>query len=377
MIEFVQDAGGTKLRQRVDLLRESLRRVPGNPEFRRALCRALLELGDAPGAVAATEGFTADRELATLRIAAQLKLGETDAALVAAWSLHATAPDEPQAGRTLLDALKVAGLTRERSRAAAGMAWLAEHPRYRLGILAADVELGEAMPADLLACCDEILGQSTGHVQATYYRAIALALLGRDDEASETLALDRHLTIGELAADLPALAAEIRANPTLLADPGLNSTAHGRQTLQLLQPGDSAIPALLAGVEAAVRDYAAERAGQGDPLSASMPARARLRSWAVVLGAEGHQNPHLHPGGWLSGVFYVTAPRTDRYHGVLRVGPVGRILPGDPPWGVREIEPVPGRLVLFPSWTPHATEPPGVPGERIVIAFDVIRLDAS
>jgi hypothetical protein len=43
-----------------------------------------------------------------------------------------------------------------------------------------------------------------------------------------------------------------------------------------------------------------------------------------------------------------------------------------PPWGIREIEPVPGRLVLFPSYVPHLTLPSGVAGDRISIAFDVV-----
>jgi hypothetical protein len=38
-----------------------------------------------------------------------------------------------------------------------------------------------------------------------------------------------------------------------------------------------------------------------------------------------------------------------------------------------EIEPVPGRLVLFPSYVPHATIPPGSSdGARICVTFDVV-----
>jgi len=39
---------------------------------------------------------------------------------------------------------------------------------------------------------------------------------------------------------------------------------------------------------------------------------------------------------------------------------------------VIRIEPVPGRLVLFPSYAPHGTEAAGIEGERISIGFDVI-----
>ena len=44
----------------------------------------------------------------------------------------------------------------------------------------------------------------------------------------------------------------------------------------------------------------------------------------------------------------------------------------EPPWGTLQIEPVPGRLVLFPSCVPHATEASGVDGARISVAFDVL-----
>ncbi len=42
------------------------------------------------------------------------------------------------------------------------------------------------------------------------------------------------------------------------------------------------------------------------------------------------------------------------------------------PWGVRDIRPAPGRLVLFPSFVPHATLPTKSPEPRICVAFDVV-----
>jgi hypothetical protein len=38
---------------------------------------------------------------------------------------------------------------------------------------------------------------------------------------------------------------------------------------------------------------------------------------------------------------------------------------------VIEVEPVPGTLLLFPSFVPHETVPPGEGAERISVAFDV------
>ena len=59
--------------------------------------------------------------------------------------------------------------------------------------------------------------------------------------------------------------------------------------------------------------------------------------------------------------FYVAAPRPsgeNAYRGPLVLG----VLDSSdqeikPPWGTLEVEPVPGRLVMFPSYVPHATLP--------------------
>jgi hypothetical protein len=83
----------------------------------------------------------------------------------------------------------------------------------------------------------------------------------------------------------------------------------------------------------------------------------------------------MHPNGWVTGVYYVSAPRPNGanvYRGPLVIGATGTEGTREPPWGTREMEPVPGRLVLFPSFVPHATLPSGVAGDRISIAFDVV-----
>jgi hypothetical protein len=77
-------------------------------------------------------------------------------------------------------------------------------------------------------------------------------------------------------------------------------------------------------------------------------------------------------------VFYVSAPKLSgqsAYQGALKVGVLDDTFGSSAPWGIREIEPVPGRLVLFPSYTPHATEPSGIQGARICVAFDIVPSD--
>jgi len=96
-------------------------------------------------------------------------------------------------------------------------------------------------------------------------------------------------------------------------------------------------------------------------------------SWSVRLSAQGFHISHTHPKGWISSAFYVSLPEKSQ----LGEPPAGWITFGEPPpelglalSAYRQIEPKPGRLVLFPSTLWHSTAP-FADGERLVIAFDV------
>jgi uncharacterized protein (TIGR02466 family) len=116
--------------------------------------------------------------------------------------------------------------------------------------------------------------------------------------------------------------------------------------------------------------------GLQHPFIERRPKRAWLEAWAVVYPGDGRQVAHIHAGGWLSGVYYVTVPKTsydELRSGCLVLGALelkGQSV--DPPWGIRDIRPAPGRLVLFPSYVPHATIPTKSTDARICIAFDVV-----
>jgi len=240
----------------------------------------------------------------------------------------------------------------------------------------------------LLSACDSILVDSPGHTDATYYKAKVLAGLGRNSDACSVLALDRHVSITDLPpppgyqdgeAFRQVLADEIHNNPTLEPDPRRKATRGGLQTAMLWQPNAVAVRALLEQIKSAINDYVANLSSNDETgFSIARPRCAQLNSWAVIYGSEGHQKSHRHPSGWLSGVFYVVAPRKDgetAYRGPLILGALDPKADGiDPPWRTKTVEPVPGRLVLFPSYVPHASESTGVAGARISVAFDVVRV---
>ena len=132
---------------------------------------------------------------------------------------------------------------------------------------------------------------------------------------------------------------------------------------------------LLEGVEA----YVAGLPGhvEGHPLLGLRRDRLRIEgSWSVRLAAQGYNVAHTHPVGWISAVFYVALPDPAQ----LGSAPAGWITFGEPPpelglslRAYAEVEPRPGRLVLFPSSMWHGTHP-FQDGERLVVAFDLQRI---
>lgn len=98
-------------------------------------------------------------------------------------------------------------------------------------------------------------------------------------------------------------------------------------------------------------------------------------SWSSRLQDCGYHFNHIHPDGWISSCYYVALPGAVRDTG----GRQGWIKFGEPAIDVplknavrRAIQPVQGRLVLFPSYMWHGTIPFQDKTARTTIAFDVV-----
>jgi hypothetical protein len=94
-------------------------------------------------------------------------------------------------------------------------------------------------------------------------------------------------------------------------------------------------------------------------------------SWSVRLTKGGFHVSHIHPKGALSSACYLAVPES-------RAPQEGWLEIGSPPEGLADellpllsIEPVPGRVALFPSTLFHGTRP-FQDGERLTAAFDVV-----
>ncbi|HEX8514050.1 MAG TPA: putative 2OG-Fe(II) oxygenase [Allosphingosinicella sp.] len=236
-------------------------------------------------------------------------------------------------------------------------------------------------PEQLLRACEAVQAADPAAMHPLYHKALALVQLGRGDEAAEAMSLERYLRVVPLgvpppfeneAAFLAKLGAEIAANPTLHSDPAGHATKRGLRTATFPLPTDEAGQGLVAAIKRTVGEYAAGLSGD-HPFALARPSLAAFKSWALLFNARGHQQLHHHPGPWLTGVYYVAAPAGPPRPGALRIGALPAWLEAMPPWPVIDVEPVPGTLVLFPSFVPHETIPSGSDETRISVAFDVAR----
>lgn len=95
-------------------------------------------------------------------------------------------------------------------------------------------------------------------------------------------------------------------------------------------------------------------------------------AWSARFTDKGFHADHVHPLGWLSSAFYVSVPNAvaddTSKKGWLVLGESKDLVPHLSAF--REIQPKPGRLVLFPSIMWHGTRPFSQ-GERMTVAFDI------
>lgn len=248
--------------------------------------------------------------------------------------------------------------------------------------------LRSGRPDEALAACEGYLRRYPRHLcKPLAYQAVALLELGRRGEAGGLLDFDLLIArreqapppgFGSVGSFNQALVEHILRHETLEYEPRSKSTRGGRQTGELLVPGDPLIAALSNQIESSVADYvSAMRArAPGHPYVQRLPDKWRLTGWAVVLESQGHQGPHFHPDGCVSGVYYVRLPPAMQSArdtaGCIEFGGVAESIGGSAPPLLATIRPEEGTMLLFPSYFYHRTLPFEDESPRISIAFDVL-----
>jgi tetratricopeptide (TPR) repeat protein len=367
------------------LLRQAIAARPDNAALRLKLANLELDRYDFAAAAPALE--------AALRL---------DAALPGARERLARCYNMLGRPREALDAL--AGLDSaeyQRGEAYAGLGLAAEAERELRAVLEADplhrpacrriskLLRGAGRVEELSQLCEELNRRGAGHAQLLYVWGTALALTGRLEKARAIL-LDRAL-VAELALPVPdgfadiaafnlALAEEILTNPYRLSDFPVEEEANrGSSRVHALFSGrrPELIRVLMDSIQALAAAHAPPRSGDFDPWTDARPQNAHLKAWGLIQRGSDYEEWHSHPGGWLSGVYYVRVPRSvsaeDEGPGCIEFGPpppVARAMPDFIP-PLRHA-PREGTLLLAPSHYAHRTIPSGADEYRISFAFDVV-----
>ncbi|MEE8108427.1 MAG: tetratricopeptide repeat protein [Gammaproteobacteria bacterium] len=251
----------------------------------------------------------------------------------------------------------------------------------------ADLLIGMGRPDQAIEIARRCLARVPGQTGALAVAAVAGQEPGCELMDTELLNFDKLIFQAELAVANhddsaeefnQALATHVLEHPTLVYEPAGHATRHGSHTGDLLtgEKGPLAIieKEITAGIGRFLATLDEEKAGF---VFAGKPDSWRLTMWAVVMDALGHQLPHIHPGAWLSGVYYVQVPGEINDHNESKAGWIEF---GAPPQTMncrgdhrrRTFRPVAGNYFLFPSYFYHRTSPFESKQKRICIAFDAI-----
>jgi hypothetical protein len=306
--------------------------------------------------------------------------GRLDAAAACCREAIECAPGRAGPHGVLANALALTGRLDEAAAAAA--AALERAPRDPLMLhLSASIALQRSLPDAAIAWSRRALELDPHDQRALADLAFAMDCTGADRDAAPAagplLDLGRLVRVSDIDVPSDQIAASLLGAAALAPTSGAAPLAGGRRLNDLFSLTAPWVVPLRDALRAAVEGYVADLAVSGShPVMTGRPAQRELTAWANVMSSGDHERPHIHEGAWLSGVYYVEMPavtgqRSDAGCGALLLG--GHCSVPECERGLLRIEPRPGRIVLFPSYLCHRTEPFTGPGLRISIAFDVPR----
>lgn len=230
---------------------------------------------------------------------------------------------------------------------------------------------------------EESLSHDSLYINSLWYRSHCLRELERHDEARDILDPDGAVHVSEPLEDRPAgerqafleeLTRYVVDYPLFRWEPVGSTTRGGFQT-PTLPPHEAQVMRMLREFIARGVAQFVESLPPEHLVRQHWPSDWSLSVWGTILHKGGHQRPHIHPGGILSGVFYTQLPPVTKDNpnaGWIEFGGLIYDTPASyEPW-TRCVEPEPGRLVIFPSYMPHSTVPFDAEQRRVSVAFDVM-----
>lgn len=241
-------------------------------------------------------------------------------------------------------------------------------------------------PEDALALAERLMASGTPHARTFAIQTMALARLGRIEEARTAFGLDEFLSVSELPvpegwADLASFNRDVAQE--LVSHPGFHFERYGAASTQTWRVDDpvlarcKAVRALVDAISRAVERHVDTLPPSSHLWPSARADGAQVFPWSVITYGSGYEEWHVHQNGWISGSYYVEVPEGIR-NGSDKGGCIGFGLPENlvgqaahDAFGMQLHRPQPGMLMLFPSHCFHRTFPYEGAERRICLAFDI------
>jgi tetratricopeptide (TPR) repeat protein len=236
-----------------------------------------------------------------------------------------------------------------------------------------------------LASCEKGLELNPKNRRLLASKTVASAALNKQEKDRPLFDLDNLLSVTQV--DTPenynsiddfnhAIVEHINNHPTLDFSGVSHSCFGGSTSNEIFTEPLGPIGELRNLIANAVRHYREKILERADhPWCSHLPSDDNLNisGWVTQLQNQGYQNGHIHPTGWISGVYYVSLPPEfggEKQAGCIEFGRTPSFYPDGDQGEIRVVEPSEGTLVLFPSYFYHRTIPFESEHQRITIAFD-------
>lgn len=368
-------------------LRQLLERDPDRSGAQATLAAALIELGDFEESLALSSSLLAaepaNRAVLHSKARALLGLERYAEAEEAFRRLVDVAPEDAGAMAGLIDALTGAGREALIPDVFADvLAVSPSSPEPYSDIAKRQLEAGDSEGA--LRTVTQGIERFPGDTGALAIQSVAAMVTGRRDIADPLLDFDGLM--GRVRVTPPtgwtslaefnaALAEHVENHPSVEFAPADHATQDGYHTGELMLEPMGPIRGLEEVIRGAVDRYCRDHpVDPAHPFLHRAPGSFGLNIWAIILQQAGHQIPHIHPGAWLSGVYYPKLPPVigdNTQAGWIEFGRPSDSYTGDVDPDVIMIRPEEGLMLLFPSYLYHRTIPFSGDGTRISIAFDI------
>jgi len=375
-------------REAIEYFERALALAPENIQARYQLAMTLYRLGDLEDALQAyKKASDLDPDNAGLLVNLGLTLnalGQPEKAIKLYRQAIRLDPGQPAAYGNLGNAL---ALEKRHEEAIAAfdrcIALQPENPTFRANLGSCYLQQGDWKHAQ--SAYQDCLARAPGDITALAMQAAIYNELGNASACAQILdyknlldaqPIDPPDRYGSIEAFNRKLERRVLSHPSLEFEPGSHTTRLGQQTGSLLTGGEEGFGVLETIIRQRIDRYLhSHQMSSGPGWQRTPPRHWRLDMWATVLHQGGHQIPHIHPSGWLSGVYYVACPfeQSDpERHGWIEFGEPPANFPFKKPAPTKLVEPTEGLLVLFPSYFYHRTVPFENDRPRISIAFDMV-----